>query len=71
MVNSKVNNGTIDVPSVLLTPIAISADGSNGTKSIQDSVVADQFYGADSAAKICDAKVDPGLTAACTKFGVK
>lgn len=71
LVNSKVNNGTIDVPSVLLTPIAITTDGANGTKSIQDSVVADKFYGADSVAKICDAKVDPGLTAACTTYGVK
>ena len=71
LVNSKVNNGTIDVPSVLLVPIAITADGANGTKSIQDSVVADKFYGADSVAKICDAKVDAGLTAACAKFGVK
>jgi len=66
-----VNNGTIDVPSILLVPIAITADGSNGTKSIQDSVVADQFYGATSVASICDAKVDPGLPAACTKYGVK
>ena len=71
LVNSKVNNGTIDVPSVLLVPIAITADGANGTKSIQDSVVADKFYGADSVAKICDAKVDARLTAACAKFGVK
>ncbi len=66
-----VNNGTADIPSILLVPMAITADGSNGTKSIQASVVADLYYGADSVAKICDAKVDPGLTAACTKYGVK
>ena len=66
-----VNNGTADVKSVLLTPIAITADGANGTKNIQDSVVADKFYGADSVTKICDAKVDPGLPAACAKYGVK
>ena len=63
-----VNNGTADIPSVLLTPVAITADGANGTKSIQDSVVADGFW---KASEICDAKVDPGLPAACTKYGVK
>ena len=67
----KVNNGTADIPSILLVPVAITADGSNGTKTIQDSVVKDLYYGADSVAKICDAKVDPGLPAACTKYGVK
>ena len=63
-----VNNGTIDVPSILLTPQAITADGSNGTQSIEATLVADGFY---TVAQICDPKVDPGLTAACTKYGVK
>ena len=66
-----VNNGTADIASVLLVPIPVTADGSNGTKSVQDTVVADKFYGADTVTKICDAAVDPGLTAACTKYGVK
>jgi D-xylose transport system substrate-binding protein len=66
-----VNNGTADIPSILLVPVPVTADGSNGTKSVQATVVADLFYGADSVAKICDAKVDPGLTAACAKYGVK
>jgi len=66
-----VNNGTADIASVLLVPIPVTADGSNGTKSVQDTVVADKFYGADTVTKICDAAVDPGLTAACTKSGVK
>jgi ABC-type xylose transport system, periplasmic component len=66
-----VNNGTADIPSLLLVPIAMTADGSNSTSSIQDTVVKDLFYGADSVAKICDAAVDPGLPAACTKYGVK
>jgi D-xylose transport system substrate-binding protein len=66
-----VNNGTVDVPSILLIPVAVTADGSNGTKNVADTVVADKFYGDDSVAKICDAKVDPGLPAACTKYGVK
>ena len=66
-----VNNGTADIPSVLLVPVPVTADGSNGTKSVQDTVVADKFYGADSVTKICDKAVDPGLPAACTKYGVK
>ena len=66
-----VNNGTADIASVLLVPIPVTADGSNGTKSVQDTVVADKFYGADSVTKICDAAVDPGLPDACTKYGVK
>jgi D-xylose transport system substrate-binding protein len=66
-----VNNGTADIASILLVPIAMTADGSNGTTSVQDTVVKDLFYGADSVAKICDAKVDPGLPDACTKYGVK
>ncbi len=67
-----VNNGTVDVPSILLVPIAVTADGSvAGTKSVKDTVVADKFYGADSATKICDAGVDPGLPAACTAAGIQ
>jgi D-xylose transport system substrate-binding protein len=53
MVTGKVNNGTIDVPSVLLTPIAVTLDGAGGTKSVADSVVKDKFYGETSAAQIC------------------
>ena len=66
-----VNNGTVDVPSILLVPIPVTADGSNGTQAVEATVVADAFYGATSAASICDAKVDAGLPAACTKYGVK
>ena len=50
---SKVNNGTIDVPSVLLTPIAVTATGSGTTKSVADTIVKDKFYGPDTVAKIC------------------
>ena len=39
MTNGKtVNNGTIDVPSVLLTPIAVTRN------NIKDTVVADNFW---------------------------
>ena len=47
MTNGKtVNNGTIDVPSVLLTPIAVTKD------NIKDTVVADNFW---TVAQICTA----------------
>ena len=72
MTNGKtVNNETADVPSVLLTPVAVTADGTTaGTVSVEDSVVKDEFYGSDSVAKICDAAVDAALPAACTTYRV-
>ncbi|MFZ5852926.1 MAG: substrate-binding domain-containing protein [Chloroflexota bacterium] len=49
-----VNNGTADIPSILLTPVAVTADGSvPGTKSVADTVVKDKFYGPDTVAQIC------------------
>lgn len=62
-----VNNGTIDVPSVLLTPIAVTADGSNGTKTVKDTVVKDKFYGSDSVTKICTS----AFAQFCTKYGIQ
>lgn len=59
-VNGKVNNGAIDVPSILLTPIAVTVDGSHGTSSVADTIVKDKFYGADTVAQICK-----GYEAAC------
>jgi D-xylose transport system substrate-binding protein len=53
MVTGKVNNGTIDVPSILLTPIAVTADGAHGTSSVADTIVKDKFYGEDTLAQIC------------------
>jgi D-xylose transport system substrate-binding protein len=53
LVTGKVNNGTIDVPSILLTPIAVTRDGGEGTSSVADSIVKDKFYGEDTVAKIC------------------
>ncbi len=51
--DAKVNNGTTDVPSVLLTPIAVTRDGAGDTESVADTVVKDKFYGEDSVAQIC------------------
>jgi D-xylose transport system substrate-binding protein len=66
LVNGKVNNGTADIASVLLTPVAVTLDGAGDTESIADTVVKDKFYGADSAAQICK-----GYEAACTAANIK
>jgi len=64
--DSKVNNGTIDVPSVLLTPIAVTATGGGTTKSVADTIVKDKFYGTDTVAKICK-----GYEAQCQTANIK
>jgi D-xylose transport system substrate-binding protein len=69
--SGKVNNGTADIKSILLTPIAVTIDGSNGTQTLEATVVKDQFYGTSTVSSICDTKVDPGLPAACTAAGIK
>lgn len=51
----KVNNGQIDVPSILLTPVAVTKD------NVKDTVVADQFYTVDA---ICTADYKEACTAA-------
>jgi D-xylose transport system substrate-binding protein len=59
MTNGKtVNNGTIDVPSVLLTPIAVTKD------NIKDTVVKDGFW---TVQQICTAD----YAAACTAAGLQ
>jgi len=57
-----VANGSTKVPSILLTPIAV-------TKSkIASTVVKDKFY---SAKQICDSTVNSSLPADCTALGIK
>jgi len=59
MTNGKTtNNGTIDVPSVLLTPVAVTKD------NIKDTVVADGFWSVD---QICTAD----YASACADAGLK
>lgn len=55
---STVNNGKIDVPSILLDPVAVSVD------NVETTVVADGFYTAD---QICTAD----FADACTAAGIK
>jgi D-xylose transport system substrate-binding protein len=66
VVNGKVNNGTADVPSVLLVPVAVSLAGGGVTQSVADTVVKDQFYGKDTVAQICK-----GYEQACAAANIK
>jgi len=58
MVTGTTNNGTADIPSIILTPVAVTKD------TIESSVIADGFY---TAAQICTSD----FAAACTAAGVK
>lgn len=55
---STVNNGEVDVPSILLTPVAVTKE------NVKDTVVADGFY---TATQIC---VD-AFAKACTAAGIQ
>lgn len=67
LVEGKVNNGTADIPSILLTPIAVTKDGSNNTKSVADTIVKDKFYGPDTVDKICKGYEDACKAASIAK----
>ncbi len=58
LVNDKVDNGMKQVPSVILTPIAVTKD------NIQDTVIKDKFW---TAADICTGK----YAAACKEAGIE
>jgi D-xylose transport system substrate-binding protein len=58
MVNTKTNNGTKDVPSVILQPVAVTKD------KIQGTIVKDGYW---TAAQICT----PKYAAACKAAGIK
>jgi len=67
LVEGKVNNATADIPSILLTPIAVTATGDAGTKSVADTIVKDKFYGPDTVDKICTAAYADACKAANIK----
>ena len=58
MINGTTNNGKIDVPSILLAPVAVTKD------NIKSTIVADGFW---TAAQICTAD----FAAACTAAGIQ
>ncbi|MEV4419255.1 sugar ABC transporter substrate-binding protein [Patulibacter sp. NPDC049589] len=55
LINGKTNNGSVDVPSVLLDPVAVTKD------NIKDTVVADGTY---TAAQLCTGKYAKACAAA-------
>jgi D-xylose transport system substrate-binding protein len=55
LVNGKTDNGAMQVPSVLLTPVAVTAD------NIKDTVVKDGFY---KVSEICTGKYQAGCKSA-------
>jgi D-xylose transport system substrate-binding protein len=58
LVTGTTNNGSVDVPSIILTPVAVTKD------KIESTVVADGFY---TAAQICTSD----FASACTAAGVQ
>jgi D-xylose transport system substrate-binding protein len=58
MVNTRTNNGQKDVPSVILTPVAVTA------RNINDTIIRDGFW---SAAQICTAP----YAAQCRRLGIQ
>jgi D-xylose transport system substrate-binding protein len=61
MVTGQTNNGKINVPSVLLVPVAVTKD------NVASTVVADKFYGDNTVSLICTAD----YAAACAAAGIK
>jgi D-xylose transport system substrate-binding protein len=58
LVTTPVNNGTADIPSLLLTGIAVTVDGSiAGTRSVADTIIASKAFGPDTTTLICTADV--------------
>jgi D-xylose transport system substrate-binding protein len=58
LVNGTTNNGSIDVPSILLVPVAVTKD------NIKDTIIADDFH---TVAEICTAD----FADACTAAGIQ
>jgi D-xylose transport system substrate-binding protein len=65
---TKTNNGSTDVPSVLLTPIAVTKDGASGTSSVSSAEYGGQkLVGPDgywTADQICTAQFQSACQAA-------
>jgi D-xylose transport system substrate-binding protein len=58
VVNGKTNNGQVDVPSVLLKPVAVTKD------NVQDTIIKDGFW---TPAQICVGQ----YAAACKSAGIQ
>ena len=62
LTTTAVNNGTADIPTLLLSGVVVTIDGSvAGTRSVADTIIAGNAFGADTAALICT----PDYLSAC------
>src|SRR3954470_8058820 len=68
MITTKTNNGSTDVPSDLLTPIAVTKDGGSGTSSVSSATYGGQklIGGYWTVAQICT----PEFQSACQAAGL-
>jgi D-xylose transport system substrate-binding protein len=66
MITTKTNNGSTDVPSDLLTPIAVTKDGGSGTSSVSSATYGGQKLvgGYWTVAQICTAEFQSACQAA-------
>jgi D-xylose transport system substrate-binding protein len=71
MVTTKTNNGSADIPSDLLTPIAVTKDGTSGTSSVATATYGGQpLIGSNgywTASQVCTSE----FAAACQSAGIK
>ncbi len=62
-----VNNGTADIPSLMLAGIVVGLDGSiAGTRSVASTIIADRAFGPDTTALICSGD----YVTACSDAGI-
>jgi D-xylose transport system substrate-binding protein len=67
LATAPVDNGTGEVPTVLLTGIVITSDGTiDGSRPVADTLVAGNAFGPDTAAQVCT----DDLTEACDDAGI-
>ena len=71
LITTKTNNGATDVPSALLTPIAVTKDGSSGTSSVADAEYGGQKLVAPSGGYWTpDDVCTPEFQSACKAAGI-
>src|SRR3954447_20812845 len=70
MVTTKTNNGATDVPSDLLTPIAVTKDGSSGTSSVSDAEYGGQKLVGPDGYWTPDDICTPEFQSACQAAGI-
>ena len=67
---TKTNNGSIDVPSFLLTPIAVTKDGGTGTSSVSTAAYGGQKLVGSDGYWTVDQICTPQFQSACQAAGL-